>query len=76
MAASYAAAFSFFAFRASRYFLILLFATSLCFEHTIPKTGAAVFSDPRPRVPIPSRPSAARGRTTPSNREPPNSKFC
>ena len=37
---------SFFAFRASRYFLIFVFATSLCFAHTIPKTGAAGFLQP------------------------------
>ena len=40
------AVFAFFAFRASRYFLILLFAMSLCFAQTIPKIGAAVFLQP------------------------------
>ena len=43
---SYAAAFAFFALRASRYFRILLFATSRCFPHTIPNTGAAGFLQP------------------------------
>jgi hypothetical protein len=41
--AGYAA---FFAFLCSRYFRILLLATSLCFAHTIPKTGAAGFLHP------------------------------
>jgi hypothetical protein len=42
----YAAALSFFARRASRYFLMRLFFTSLCFAQTMPKTGAAGFLQP------------------------------
>jgi hypothetical protein len=42
----YAAAFAFRARRASRYFLIFTLATSLCFAHTMPKTGAAGFLQP------------------------------
>jgi hypothetical protein len=42
----YAATLSFLALRASRYFLIFDLATSLCFEQTIPKTGAAGFLQP------------------------------
>jgi hypothetical protein len=37
---------AFLARRASRYFLIFDLATSLCFAHTIPKIGAAVFLQP------------------------------
>jgi len=37
---------SFLALRASRYFLIFVFATFLCFAQTIPKTGAPGFRQP------------------------------
>lgn len=45
-APTYLAFFSFFARRASRYFLIAAFGRSLCFAQTIPKTGAARFVQP------------------------------
>ena len=38
--------FTFFARRASRYFLIVAFGRSLCFAQTIPKTGAARLAQP------------------------------